>query len=374
MSDEFRNPFRPTFGSPPPRFVGREAIRWSFAQGLDDGPGSPARATLYVGARGVGKTAMLNEAEREAELRGWIVIRETARAGLVDSLMRARIPEAFAALDGRPSGPARRITGVDTPFGGVSFDSTTNDPEISPDLRSMIEQLEQIASTGDTGVLLSIDELHAAATEEIREIAIAIQHTFRRQLNVAFVGAGLPAGLDAILDDDIITFLRRADRHDLGPIDLTLVDEGLRDPAAKAGRPFDDDALRLATAATEGFAFMIQLVGFHCINVDRTSPTITVADARIGIDAARHRVDSLVHEPEFRGLTDRERAFVFAMVDDADETAMAAIRERTGLDMNNTNTHRHRLIRKGVIRPVRKGYVAFANAGFRTYLGNRKLN
>jgi hypothetical protein len=63
------NPFTPTFGSPPPLLAGREEL---LAEALDDGPGSAGRATLYTGARGAGKTVLLNEVEDTARERGWL--------------------------------------------------------------------------------------------------------------------------------------------------------------------------------------------------------------------------------------------------------------------------------------------------------------
>jgi predicted ATPase len=72
------NPFRPTFGVTPPLLVGRDAEILAFGDALDQGPGAPGRATLYTGVRGIGKTAMLNEAEGQARQRGWVTVSETA--------------------------------------------------------------------------------------------------------------------------------------------------------------------------------------------------------------------------------------------------------------------------------------------------------
>ena len=72
------NPFRPSFGNSPPVLAGRDELIEQFAEALDNGPGAPGRATLYTGARGTGKTVMLNEAADVARQRGWLVVEETA--------------------------------------------------------------------------------------------------------------------------------------------------------------------------------------------------------------------------------------------------------------------------------------------------------
>jgi len=69
-----RNPFKPSFGVSPPLLVGREGLIDEFVEALEDGPGSAARATLYTGARGAGKTVMLNAIEGRAKQLGWVVV------------------------------------------------------------------------------------------------------------------------------------------------------------------------------------------------------------------------------------------------------------------------------------------------------------
>ncbi|QNK84060.1 ATP-binding protein [Nakamurella sp. PAMC28650] len=66
------NPFHAGFGVSPPLLVGREAVLGDFVEALEDGPGSSGRASLYTGARGAGKTVMLNAVEdRAASWDGW---------------------------------------------------------------------------------------------------------------------------------------------------------------------------------------------------------------------------------------------------------------------------------------------------------------
>lgn len=54
------NPFKPTAGRIPPVLVGRKNIIADFEYALEDGPGAPGRLMFLTGARGVGKTVMLD--------------------------------------------------------------------------------------------------------------------------------------------------------------------------------------------------------------------------------------------------------------------------------------------------------------------------
>ena len=112
-----RNPFTPTFGVSPPVLVGRADLISDFVDNLEDGPGAPGRMTLYTGARGTGKTVMLNEVEDAARRLGWRVIAETATAGLVKRMITEHLPALLRDID---SGSDRSVvTGVSAPLGLV---------------------------------------------------------------------------------------------------------------------------------------------------------------------------------------------------------------------------------------------------------------
>lgn len=68
------NPFTPTFGIVPPIMAGRTYLIDDVVRALDRGPGDPNLATIYVGARGTGKTALLSYLSSEAQRHGWISV------------------------------------------------------------------------------------------------------------------------------------------------------------------------------------------------------------------------------------------------------------------------------------------------------------
>ena len=57
------NPFRPTFGAPPLFWVGRGIVLDSFRTALDGSAGNASRSMVLSGARGIGKTVLINELE-----------------------------------------------------------------------------------------------------------------------------------------------------------------------------------------------------------------------------------------------------------------------------------------------------------------------
>jgi hypothetical protein len=67
-----KNPFTPTFGSVPPFLAGREHILRDINRGFINGPGDPNLSTIFTGARGTGKTALLSLLSETALEHGWM--------------------------------------------------------------------------------------------------------------------------------------------------------------------------------------------------------------------------------------------------------------------------------------------------------------
>jgi len=188
------NPFKPSFGVSPPLLVGRDALLEEFAEALEDGPGSAGRATLYTGARGSGKTVLLNAVEDRARALGWVVVSETASPGFVDRITRQQLPRLLQTLD--PAAVRRRVTGITGPLGsgGLTWDATTGHaPE--PTLRSQIELVTDLLAENGTGLLVTLDEIHYSQIGELRQLATTVQHAFREDRELAFVGAGLASAV-----------------------------------------------------------------------------------------------------------------------------------------------------------------------------------
>jgi hypothetical protein len=368
------NPFRPSFGVTPPLLVGRDEEVLAFGDALDAGPGAPGRATLYTGVRGIGKTVMLNEAETQARQRGWVVVSETAVPGLIERLTAQRLPEVAASLELSATG--RRVTAVAFPFhlGGLTWQPPT--AEDRPDLRAQLTALTDHLADHGTGLLLTVDELHRADRAGLRELAATIQHLFREERSIAFAGAGLPTAVADLLNDDVLTFLRRADRYHLGDADPADVEEALRSPLATAGYRITDRALGVATAGTGGYPFLIQLVGFWIgkladADAKGTATEVVLVDEAIaaaGVQAARRRLGSLIHEPALRDLSHVDRTFLAAMAVDDGPSKMADVAARLDADANYASQYRLRLIASDMIRPAGRGRVDFTLPYLRDYL------
>lgn len=362
-----RNPFKPTFGASPPLLAGRDELIEEFSAAVADGPGASGRATLYTGARGAGKTVMLNEIEDGAREQGWLVVSETATAGLVQRLTQSRLPAILRQLD--PDAIRRRLTGLDLPLkGGGATWQTLESHVVKADLRGQINLLTDLLAETEAGLLVTLDEIHRNQTEELREVVAVVQHAFREERELAFAAAGLRASVSDLLNDDVLTFLRRADRHDLGAVAFDEASRALKGPIEGAGRTVADDALALMAEATQGYPFLIQLVGAQCWRVRPEADDISLADAEAGVIAARRRLGSLVHEPALARASDVDRSYLLAMTKDDGPSRTSVIAERLGVTTDYAGIYRRRLIDAELIEAAGHGSVDFTLPYLREYL------
>lgn len=369
----FKNPFRPTFGSSPPELAGRDEELLLFDDAIEEGPGSPARAVLVLGQRGTGKTVMLNSLEDVAKRHGWFTISDTAHEGLIHRI-NDRVSELLRAHD--PDAVDTSLTSISAPAGLGSLSWATEEQYSRVlGVRGRLTRLADIAQNGGTGVFVTVDEIHGGSTSELRELATIVQHTVREDRNLAFAAAGLPAAMSELLvNDPVLTFLRRAERFDLGTVDASDVRNALRKPIVDAGRNIDDDALDRAVAATEGYPYMIQLAGYHSWRQQPTNPDITFDDVEAAYPIMLEKLGTQVLDPALQPLSDGDRRFLAAMAIDDAPSRIADIADRIGESHNYAQQYRKRLIDAELVIATSRGRIDMALPGLRAHLRKRNLD
>lgn len=363
------NPFKPSFGASPPVLAGRTGVLDALAEALDSGTGHPDFTSLLVGVRGAGKTATLNAVQEYALDRGWLVIAETAHGDLCNRLVAAVLELSDGDHDqgGRP-----RLAGISALGVGVEFTQAGPDDAGATEarLRPVLTDLGSRLTSERRGLLITLDELQGGEPPDLREFATTLQHVTRREaLPIAFVGAGLPSIDDTVLQDSAITFLQRCSRHEIAELSDSATATAFAKPIAAQGGRISNDALRRAVEASNGYPFMVQLIGFHSWRTAVCDPpNLEIADVSSGIAEAERRLPHLVLAPMWRSMSGMDRQFVLAMAQDDGETSIADISKRLGRSSSYISTYRSRLIRAGFIRSTGHGRVDFAHQATRAWL------
>lgn len=371
-----KNPFKATLGATPPLLVGREDAIENFKLALEDGPGTHERISLVVGPRGIGKTVLLNEFESEARSRGWFVLSETATPGFVERI-RTTIIRELSKNQSRLSGINLTILGIGA---GANWDTKTLD-ESAYTLRNALEDyldykahLDNAANQEPTGALITLDEMHYRRSDELIEFGATIQHLVREGREIAVAMAGIPSSIKPLLSATLsgsqsnpVTFLRRAERINLGRVRDEDVRQALETPLIATEVSWQEDALARAVTACHGYPFMIQLVGQWAFR-EREDTIISQDSASRGIQRAQRKLGQLVHEPALQDLSDIDRTFLVFMAQDEGPSLISDIKNRLKRSDSYVSNYRRRLLDAEIIIEAGRGRVDFALPYLRDYL------
>ena len=359
------NPFKPTAGAEPPVLAGRKKVIEDFTDGLTEGPGAPGRLMRISGPRGSGKTVLLTELGDIAKDKGWVVVDETAGKGLVNRIMERlarQLPEANASMD-IDLGFVKAHAGVSSGAGGA-------------DIRTVLD--EAAGRIGKKGVLVTVDEVQDADKGEMAAISQAVQHLIREKKDVAFVFAGLTMGVADFINGEAMTFLRRAKAEQLKSIPDDDVAAAFEKTFGDSGMPIAGNALSDAVAATGGYAYMVQLVGYNVWKVARRhfgeSPAVTTEDVREGAEMAMEDYVEAVIEPALSRLSKRAMSYLVEMSGSGGPSSTGCVAKSLGVPAQSLSSVRASLIAKQVIEPTEaRGYVDFAIPWMREYVGDHAV-
>jgi hypothetical protein len=355
------NPFTPAFGSIPPLLAGREQIIKDIMSGLDNAPGDPNRSTIFIGARGTGKTVLLAKISEEAATRSWVSANVTAKDGLLDEMIMQIRDNAREFLEPKT---LSRITSIQI---GVFGFSRTVEKKARRSWRSEMTALTKELNSQNIGLLLTVDEVNIHC-EELYDLVDVFQHFVRERRDAALIMAGLPGNVSMVLRDDKISYLRRSFQHRLDPIEEKEVKLALRKTIEAAGRKIKPDALDYAAKNAKGFPFMIQLIGYHIWRQRPERIMISLDETKDGVEFAADDMKRMIFETTIHDLSRKDLEFLIALAQLGTESETAEIAQAMGKTVNYASQYRKRLLEQGVIGERMFGKVDFDIPLLREYI------
>ena len=346
--------FIPTFGNRPAHLVGRESVIGDFSDSLKRAVGHPNRATLLIGQRGMGKTALLLEFADKAEEAGFLVVRVTANEFILDDIVGMIQENGKKHLKSK-----LKVKGASAGAFGFSFGITFNKGEGKglSFLNKMIALCEELEKH-NLGLVLLVDEVQARSTE-LRVLTTTYQHLVGEGKNVALAMAGLPHAISAVLNDEVLTFFNRAHKVYLEPLSLSAISVYYSKVFTGLGLSISPENLDRAVVATRGYPYLLQLVGYYILNFAAENKEISGEIVTNALISARRDLIDNIFMPVLRPLSKKDLQFIKAMAEDVDESATSDIKTRMKTSDVTMHTYRKRLIDAGVIASERRGYVSF---------------
>lgn len=357
MTRPSANPFTPGFGLTPVILAGRDLAIEEFTAALA-GNVPEARAILISGARGTGKTVLLSEFRELALEAGWIDLRlHTSSTSLVEEL-RGQAIAHLRELD--PDSETSKLTMARIASVAAQRDIHERyTGELEP-LTVVLDRLARLAEEEGGGVLITLDEVQSVDRAPLHALTQHVQDLIGSGHAVAFLAAGVRTGVDALLDHEGATFLRRAHRIEVGSVDVGTAAEAIRMTVADTTKGITPEAAVLAGEISRGYPYLIQLVGSKAWQNSGDADTIEIEDVRGARDAVVAAMIKNVHGPALRGLSPRKREYLRAMLEDEGPSAVGVIAARMGIEPSQQSGFRQRLIEDDLIRPAGRGHVEYS--------------
>jgi hypothetical protein len=328
--DPVRNPYSPGAGTRPPALVGRERELEAMDVALQRlRIGRDGRSAMLTGLRGVGKTVLLNEFEQLADARGYFREHvEVSEDGRLPGRVAAALRRILLSMDARRrvGERVRRALGVLKAFtlqlpGGpeLSIDvepvrGPADSGDLATDLAGLFVELGEVAAEHDTGVFLSIDELHYVPLETLEALVMGLHRASQLSLPITIAGAGLPSL--AALTGEAKSYAERMFTFPIiGSLAIEQAREALLVPAEDEGVRWEDAALDRVVTASECYPYFLQEFGKHAWDVADGPALITLDDVERSIPVARAGLDDGFFRVRTGRTTDPERAYLRAMAE-----------------------------------------------------------
>lgn len=347
--------FTPAFGNRPSQLVGREPLISTLLGGLDSRPGSKERAIVMLGQRGYGKTVMLLELAERAKERGFVVASPTSvREGLVERVVEKLQDDGVEELGNRRV----RLSGGSVGALGFSVSLQFSDDEKDKSAEYKLTKICRELTRQKLGTLILIDELQGNSSE-IRRLVGTYQELVGEKLDVAMVLAGLPSSISGTLNDRVLTFLNRARKVTLGPLETGDIDAFYRKAFRASGVEIPQELRRRAATATCGSPYLMQLVG-HYLVAYADGGKVDEALFEEAMQSAQWEYENDICEATLSGLSPTDRKYLRAMAELGGTCRTSEVAKRMGVSADYGQRYRRRLLDAGAIEAPASGTVRFS--------------
>lgn len=344
------NPFTLSFGKKPLQYISRiaqtnEIIENFMAQE------PPNQIYMLTGVRGSGKTVMMTSIAGEIkEDERWIVVELNPTRDLLQSLAAKlySLPEMHphfiqAKLDFSALGL------------GVSLENAVPVMDIENAIERMLTEIQK----RDKRLLITIDEV--VNCEYIRIFASSFQIFLRQNYPIFLLMTGLYENIYNLQNEDSLTFLYRAPKIVLEPLNYTAVRKKYMDIFG-----LNMEKAEKMTGLTGGYPFAFQVLGYllwENKNIKTIEEILPEYDQYL---------EEYVYGKIWSELSELDRKILVEMAVNR-EKKVKRIRDGMGLKSEQFAVYRERLKRKGVLDTSKYGEVSFILPRFAEFVMMRMI-
>lgn len=344
------NPFTLSFGKKPLQYISRLSQTQQILETFQ-APVPSNQIFMITGVRGSGKTVMMTNIAHELKADdSWIVIELNPTRDLLQSLAAKiySLPEMHA-----------RFLNARLDFSAFGLGLSVENSAPATDIENVLElMLDQIKESGKR-LLITIDEV--TCSEYIRIFVSSFQIFLRQEQPIFLLMTGLYENLYDLQNDKSLTFLYRAPKLLLEPLNYTAV----RNHYMKIFN-IDTESASKMTSLTKGYPFAFQVLGYlywenrSTKNIDEILPEYD------------QYLEEYVYSKIWSELSEQDQRILLSISPD-DGLKVKELRTRLQMSSELFSVYRDRLRRKGVIDTHEYGKVSFSLPRFSNFVEMRKL-
>lgn len=330
------NPFTLSFGKKPLKYISRlSQTNEIIANFTASNPSN--QIYMLTGVRGAGKTVMMTSIANEIKKEeNWIVVELNPNRDILRSLAAKlySLPEMHpyfiqAKLD-------FSVLGL-----GVSLENAVPVTDIENAIELMLMEIRK----RDKRLLITVDEV--TNCEYIRIFSSSFQIYLRQEYPIFLLMTGPYENIYDLQNENSLTFLYRAPKMALGPLNYTAVRKQYMDIFG-----LDMAAAERMAALTKGYPFAFQVLGYlYWENRDEK----IIEEILPEYD---QYLEEYVYGKIWSELSDLDRKILAEMAESG-ETKVKNIRNQMGMKSELFSVYRERLKRKGVLDTSKYGEVSF---------------
>lgn len=336
------NPFSLSFGKCPINTVERIAQTNEI---LDAFTSDPINQQMFAitGVRGAGKTVLMSEISNILRNKeDWIVVDLNSSADLLFTLLAKLYSNSVCASIIK----AAKINLTFFGF-GLEIDGTIPVTDAETAIIKILNHLKK----HNKRLLITIDEV--ANTESMRYFAGSFQIFIRQNLPVFLLITGLYENIDSLQNEDNLTFLYRAPKIFLNPLNTQAMAEKYKSILNVSF----EDAYTMATL-TSGYPFAFQMLGFLTWENSGNYKEV--------LEEYEYNLNDCIYDKIWSELSEDDRSFLVEVVNSKNGD-IQKIKKALETESAEFISQKKKLIRKGILIEEDKKYLLFALPLFGKY-------
>ena len=186
--------------------------------------------------------------------------------------------------------------------------------DLATDLAGLFVELGEVARDHDTGVLVTVDELHYVTLQTLEALVMGLHRAAQLRLPITIAGAGLPSL--ATLTGEAKSYAERMFTFPvIGSLSDAQAREALMVPAQDEEVAWQEAALGRVVEETQGYPYFLQEFGKQAWDVAEGPKVITADDVERSIPVATAELDDGFFRVRTGRTSDTERSYLRAMAE-----------------------------------------------------------